>query len=98
MCIELQEHGLHVQTQRKIEVCYKNQLVGNYCADIIVNDLVVLELKANEFLKEENGTQLLNYLRATDKEVGLLLNFGKIPQLKRQVFDNAKKIGVKKHD
>ena len=62
--------------------------LGEYFADILVNDLVILELKAAEALVDEHETQLINYLKATDIEVGLLLNFGKRPQFKRKLFTN----------
>ena len=65
--------------------------VGEYFADLIVNDLVIIELKAAEAIVEEHEYQLLNYLKATDKEVGLLLNFGKRPEIRRKVFTNENK-------
>jgi GxxExxY protein len=88
---ELSQQGFGVQKQKNIEVYYSGQLVGDYDADLIVNDLVILELKANECLLEEHENQLINYLKATKVEVGLLLNFGKKPEIKRKVFDNDKK-------
>lgn len=89
--IELELHGYIVETQRKINVFYKGHQVGEYYADLVVNNLIVLELKANESVAEENLIQLNNYLKATDKEVGLLLNFGKKPEVRRRIFDNDKK-------
>ncbi len=62
--------------------------VGEYFADILVNDLIIVELKAAESLCPEHECQLINYLKATDFEVGLLLNFGKTPQFKRKVLTN----------
>ena len=88
MLIELTELGLKARAQVPIKVFYKERLVGGYFADIIVNDCVVIELKAHENLCEEHEAQLLNYLRATDIKVGLLLNFGKKPQFKRKVWTN----------
>ena len=73
---ELIQSGLSCERQKKIEVHYKNYLVGEYYADILVEDKIILELKAAETLCEEHEFQLLNYLKATDIEVGLLLNFG----------------------
>jgi GxxExxY protein len=64
--------------------------VGIYYADIFVNNMVVIELKATESLCEAHELQLINYLKATDIEVGLLLNFGKKPEIKRKVFTNKK--------
>jgi GxxExxY protein len=76
--------------KKNIKVYYENQVVGDYFADIIA-DQVILEIKAAEGLKSENRAQLINYLKATDKEVGLLLNFGKIPEFKRVIFTNDRK-------
>lgn len=88
MYLELANTGFLVEKQKPIEVYYQGQRVGEYYADLIVNDLVIIELKAAESLCEEHEFQLINYLKATDIEVGLLLNFGKSPQFKRKVFSN----------
>jgi len=88
---ELKNSGFEVESKKSIEVYYKSQLVGKYVADLIVNDKIILELKAADFLLEEHEFQLVNYLRATEIEVGLLLNFGKKPELKRKAFDNKRK-------
>jgi GxxExxY protein len=88
MIIELDRIGLQCIKQQPIRVFYDNIVVGGYFADIVVNNLIILELKAAEALTEEHEFQLLNYLKATDKEVGLLLNFGKRPQFKRKIFTN----------
>ncbi|MEJ7827799.1 MAG: GxxExxY protein [Segetibacter sp.] len=92
LSFELKQQGLFVEKQKKIEVYYLEQLVGEYYADLIVNELVILELKAHECLLEEHENQLINYLKATNVEVGLLLNFGKKPELRRKIFDNDKKM------
>jgi GxxExxY protein len=89
--IELTKMGLKVVKQQRIKVQYDSQEVGEYFADLLVEDLVIIELKAAEAIIEEHEHQLLNYLKATDKEVGLLLNFGKKPQFKRKVFQNTNK-------
>ena len=89
--IELSKMGLVVIKQQPIKVNYDGQQVGEYYADLIVDDIVIIELKAAEGVVEEHEHQLLNYLKATDKEVGLLLNFGKKPQFKRKVFQNINK-------
>jgi GxxExxY protein len=86
--IELRKLGLACQKQVPIDVFYDGQNVGLYFADIVVNDCVIIELKAAEALIEEHEAQLVNYLRATEVEVGLLLNFGKDPGHKRKVFTN----------
>jgi hypothetical protein len=74
-----------------LEKVYENQVVGDYFADIIVNDLIILEIKAAEGLRDENKAQLINYLKATNKQVGLLFNFGKKPDFKRAIFSNERK-------
>ncbi len=74
-----------------LEKVYENQVVGDYFADIIVNDLIILEIKAAEGLRDENKAQLINYLKATNKEVGLLFNFGKKADFKRAIFSNERK-------
>lgn len=89
--IELISMGLKVNKEIKVLVYYFGNIVGDYNADLIVEDLVAVELKANAFLVLENENQLVNYLKATNLEVGLLLNFGKKPQIKRKIFDNDKK-------
>jgi len=91
MYLELQVRGFKVEAQKQIKVYYKGQEVGDYYADLIVNDFVILELKATEIIVEEFEWQLINYLRGTDKEVGLLLNFGKKPEFRRKVFENSRK-------
>jgi GxxExxY protein len=90
LVIELKRAGLNVLQQQNIKVYYENQVVGNYFADIIA-DQVILEIKSAEGLREENKAQLINYLKATDKEVGLLLNFGRTPEFKRVIFTNDRK-------
>ncbi|WP_319499926.1 GxxExxY protein [uncultured Draconibacterium sp.] len=88
LLIELQNEELKVESQKPIKVSYQGDVVGEYYADIIVEDVVILELKATENVTEAHEFQLINYLKATDIEVGLLLNFGKKPQVKRKVFTN----------
>jgi GxxExxY protein len=88
---ELQNRGFKVEPQKAIDVYYQTQLVGKYKADLIVDDLIILELKAVDYLVEEHELQLINYLKATDKEVGLLLNFGTKPEIRRKIFSNTRK-------
>ena len=88
MLLELTEMGLSVQKQYPIDVYYKEKLVGSYFADLLVEEKVIVELKAAEVICEEHEFQLINYLKATDIEIGLLLNFGKEPQFKRKIFTN----------
>jgi len=89
LLIELREAGLTASSQIPIEVYYKNEKVGNYYADLFVNNKVIIELKAGDgVIIEEHELQLINYLRATEIEVGLLLFFGKKPQFRRKLFTN----------
>jgi len=89
--IELNRRGMMVNDKLPIQVFYLGQLIGEYYADIVVNDLVILEIKAVKALVTEHEAQLLNYLKATSYEVGLLLNFGPKPETKRRSFDNTRK-------
>ncbi len=88
LLIELQQAGLNGSAQFPIKVYYEQGEVGEYFADIIVEEKVIVELKAAEGMRDEHEYQLINYLKATDIEVGLLLNFGKKPQYKRKIFTN----------
>jgi GxxExxY protein len=88
LMIELQKFDLHCEKQKPIQVYYDDKHVGEYFADIIVNDCVIIELKASDCLVEEHEAQLINYLRATNIEVGLLLNFGREAEFKRKAFSN----------
>ena len=88
LVIELKKMGFHISQQYNIKVYYDGVIVGDYFADIIVEDNVIIELKSAESLREEHKFQLINYLKATEKEVGLLLNFGKTPEFKRAIFTN----------
>jgi GxxExxY protein len=89
--LELIAMGFYCEKQKQINVHYSGQIIGEYFADLIVNGCVIVELKAAETLVEEHEIQLINYLKATEIEVGLLLNFGKKPQFKRKLFTNDKK-------
>lgn len=90
--LELTKVGFKVNQQKNIRVHYEAVEVGDYYADLIVNDVVIIELKAAESLCEEHEAQLINYLKATNIEVGLLLNFGKKAEFRRKIFTNDKKV------
>ena len=92
MYLELKNKGLYVEAQRKIKVYYKGIEVGEYYADLIVEDLIILELKAANCIVIEFENQILNYLKGTNCEVGLLLNFGTKPEFRRKIFENTRKI------
>lgn len=91
LILEMKNQGLPCCRQVPITVFYHENAVGDYYADIIVDDKIILELKAAEILIEEHELQLINYLKATNIEIGLLLNFGKVPQIKRKIFTNDRK-------
>ncbi|MHB8929770.1 MAG: GxxExxY protein [Melioribacteraceae bacterium] len=91
MKIELTRMGLKVEQQKNIRVKYEGVEIGDYYADLLVNDCVIIELKAAESLCEEHEAQLINYLKATSIEVGLLMNFGKKAEFKRKIFTNENK-------
>ena len=83
LMIELKEEKIHAVAQAPIQVCYKGQILGEYFADILAENKIIIEIKAAKFLVEEHEAQLLNYLKATNIEVGLLLNFGPKPEFKK---------------
>ena len=83
--------GLRVQRQVRVPVWFREQRVGDFAADMLIDDCVLLELKAARALDSSHEAQLLNYLRATQVEVGLLLNFGIKAEFKRMAFDNSRK-------
>ena len=91
MLIELKSRGFKVESQKLIKVYFKDTIVGEYFADIVVNDKIILELKSCEALAPEHEVQLFNYLKATKIEVGLLFNFGKRTAFKRKIFANENK-------
>ena len=91
MYIEMKNKGYQVEAQNKIKVYYKGTEVGEYYADLMVENLVILELKAVDYIVKDFENQILNYLRSTDCEVGLLLNFGKKPEFRRKIFENNRK-------
>ena len=91
MMIEFRKAGIPAEAQSPIEVAYEGEIVGEHAADIMVDNKVITELKAAKKLAEDHHAQLLNYLKATDIEVGLLLNFGPKPEISRKVFDNYRK-------
>ena len=90
LLIELREAELAALSQVKLEVRYRDHVVGYFLADVIVNDVLILELKAVEAIVEAHEVQLVNYLAATGKEIGLLINFGPSGvNIKRKVRDLA---------
>jgi GxxExxY protein len=87
----LSDAGLNIERQVAIPVTFRGKKIANFCADLIVEAKVLLELKAVQALDRSHHKQVLNYLKATPLEVGFLLNFGPKPEFKRFVFDNEQK-------
>jgi GxxExxY protein len=85
--LELESCGLKVEQQAAIKVWYAGRVVGDFCADLLVSGEVIVELKAMHNLGKEHEAQLVNYLNATDIEIGLLINFGSSVQVKRKYRD-----------
>lgn len=86
MMIEFEKAGIAAEEQVPIKVLYDSLIVGEYFADILVDNKVIMEIKASRSISKENEAQLINYLKATGIKVGLLLNFGPKPEIKRRVF------------
>ncbi len=86
LLIKLQNSGLKAHSQMPLSVYYREQVVGEFKADILVNDAVLLELKAVKRIEEVHKAQLINYLKVTGLEIGLILNFGNKPDFKRIIF------------
>ncbi len=91
MMISGKEAGLEIKQAQPVRVYFEGEEVGYYKPDLIVNESVIVELKACRMLVPKHEAQLLNYLKATQYEVGILFNFGPKPQYKRMVFDNKRK-------
>ncbi|MGD1102778.1 MAG: GxxExxY protein [Terriglobia bacterium] len=91
MAIALSEAGLQVVRQAPITVHFRGQVVGDFRADLLVNNQVIVELKAARAIERAFEAQVMNYLRATKVEVGLLMNFGPKPEFKRFIYDNERK-------
>ncbi len=91
LALALHEAGLKVDREMPLSVCFRDKIVGQFRADLIVNGAVLVETKACAYLQAAHKAQILNYLRATVLEVGLLLNFGPRPVIRRFLFDNTHK-------
>ncbi len=96
LAIELRTRGFAVVQQKPARIHYRQQLIGEYLADMVINNLILLELKAARAIAPTHEAQLLNYLKATPYEVGLLLNFGPHPKHVRKVFSNHNKPNLPK--
>lgn len=91
MAVALGEAGVRVARQVSLPVYFRGRKVGDFRADIIVDELVLLELKSSRTLESAHEAQLLHYLKSTNVEIGLLMNFGHRPQFRRLIFDNRRK-------
>lgn len=90
LAFELSGKGFFVQQQLPISVYYNGKIAGEYFADLIINNKVIIEIKTASAIDKAHEAQLLNYLKATEIEVGLVLNFGHKPEKVRKVFTNKK--------
>jgi len=86
MAVELRKDGVPFEQQRPIRVTYRDEVVGDYLADLVVDDEVIVEVKAVSALEPAHEVQLVNYLKATGIRVGLLIDFGRRVEVKRRVF------------
>jgi GxxExxY protein len=91
LCMALIEKGLRIESEVATSVFFRGEKVGDFRADLIVNQIVLVELKTAEKIVRAHEAQVLNYLRATTLELGIILNFGPQPQIRRLVLDNARK-------
>ena len=91
MKIELRKMDIYARNQVPIKVYYDEEIVGDYFADILVEEEIIIELKAVSIIIQKHEIQLMNYLKATPMEVGLLINFGEKPEVKRKIFTNDMK-------
>lgn len=88
MVIKLRKMGFKVESQVPIKVYFEGELVGDFRADLVINDTIIIELKAVGMLHSKHEVQLVNYLKATEIEVGLVMNFGEELKFKRKIFSN----------
>jgi len=91
LLLELTNNSFKVEVQKPVKVFYSGEIVGEYFCDLLIEDKVLVEIKATPSILKEHEAQLLNYLKATNVEVGLVLNFGPEPQIRRKVFSNKSK-------
>jgi GxxExxY protein len=89
LVIELTKANLKVEQEKKVKVSYEGKVIGDFTADLVVEEKVILELKSVKQLHPAHEAQLINYLKATGIEVGLLINFGETVEIKRKVLDHS---------
>jgi GxxExxY protein len=88
LMIEMANAGLQAEKEKKVQVSYDGQVIGDFMADVVVEEKVILELKSVKQLHAAHEAQVINYLKATGIEVGLLINFGETVEIKRKVLDH----------
>jgi GxxExxY protein len=93
MVVVLDGMRIRVQRQAPVSVCFRGTIIGLFKIDLLVESAIAVELKASRVLESAHQAQLLNYLRASDLEIGLLLNFGDRPSFKRLAYSNRRKVG-----
>ncbi len=91
LVLVLRERGLKVDQQKELKVKFRDVIVGDYRTDLIIDDKIIIEIKAVSKLIKAHEAQLIHYLKATGIEVGMLLNFGDSPEFKRMIFSKNKK-------
>ena len=91
LAIELSKNGFNVKRQCPVKVHYDGQMIGEYYCDMVIDDLILIELKSVEALVIAHKRQTINYLKSTELEVALLLNFGDTPKFERFLFTNDRK-------
>ena len=91
LMIELLKSGLRAEKEKRIQIHYDGQVVGDYIADIVVEEKIILELKSTKEINPAHEAQLVNYLKATGMEIGLLINFGEQLRIKRKILDSTHK-------
>lgn len=96
LILELQKRNMNVKQQFPIHVYFTGKIVGEYFADLLIQDTVIVEIKTANEIVDSHQAQLINYLKATNLEVGLVLNFGPKPDFKRKIFTNTRKTSLRK--
>ncbi|HZE82439.1 MAG TPA: GxxExxY protein [Candidatus Polarisedimenticolia bacterium] len=97
LCLALLQKGVSVEQEVPVAVFFRGQNVGDFRADLVVNRTILLELKTAEQIIAAHASQVLNYLRSTALELGLILNFGPKPQVRRLLLDNSRKHAKSHH-
>lgn len=94
--LDLQNKGFGVKQQHPISVRFQGVVVGEYFADLFINELIICEIKAVDKISKAHESQLINYLKATDARVGFVFNFGPKPDFVRKIFDSGRVVNIKK--